>query len=223
MSLPWITHRLPTRADADENGRVVVLWVGVKIFEATRFEGWSTILWSNVEKFQPWLKFEPLRQNRQEDEARIDCSERFELLLSKRLLEGLRITAEKEGIPRADVVRRALGLYARALEAEDQGQLIGFANIEANGSPQVTEFIRLHGESTPHRMPDEGNIELREEQPRLFKTLCGSPETDHSVETRYAVAEDGTAWYKKGNGPWLQETPLPECAKLTNPNQDKHE
>lgn len=126
MSLPWITNRLPTRADADENGRVVALWVGVKIFEATRFEAWSTIPWSNVEKFQPWLKFEP-------------------------------------------------------------------ASNPLNGKP------------------------------RPYKCFCGSPETDHSVETRYAVAEDGTAWYKKGNGPWQQETPLPECAKLTNPNQDKHE
>jgi hypothetical protein len=71
----------------------------------------------------------------------------FELLLSQRLCEGLRITAEKEGISKADVVRRALGLYALALEAESQGQLIGFASIEANGSPQVVELIRLHGGS----------------------------------------------------------------------------
>lgn len=120
MSLPWITNRLPTEADADEFGRVVVLGVGVKTF--------NTRHWSNVEKFQPWLKFEPVSN------------------------------------------------------------------------------------------PLNGKL-------RPYKCFYGSPETDHSVETRYAVAEDGTAWYKKGNGPWQQETPLPERAKLTNPNPnpDKYE
>lgn len=121
MSLPWITNRLPTEADADEYGRVVIFVFTSKVF-------WSTILWSKVEKFQPWLKFEPVSN-------------------------------------------------------------------PLNGKP------------------------------RLYKCFCGSPETDHSVETRYAVAEDGTAWYRKGNGPWQQETPLPERAKLTNPNPnpDKYE
>jgi predicted HicB family RNase H-like nuclease len=103
------------------------------------------------------------------------ADQRFELLLSQRLCEGLRITAEKEGISKADVVRRALGLYARTLEAEGQGQLIGFASIEANGSPRVVELIRLHGGSAPPQQiqqEDEARIGgLERFELRLSKAL----------------------------------------------------
>ncbi len=107
--------------------------------------------------------------------AQVVADQRFELLLSQRLYEGLRIMADKEGLSRPDVVRRALGLYARALEAENQGQLIGFASLDANRTPQVSELIRLRGRSAPEQSPqeDDAQIEYSERyELRLSKPLA---------------------------------------------------
>ena len=51
------------------------------------------------------------------------ASQRFEMRMTKPLLDGLGLMAEKEALTRADVVRRALGLYAHALQAEAQGAM----------------------------------------------------------------------------------------------------
>jgi hypothetical protein len=63
--------------------------------------------------------------------------------MSKPLLAGLGLIAEKEGLAHADVVRRALGLYARALQAETQGQCIAFANLHPHNAVDVVQLIKL--------------------------------------------------------------------------------
>jgi len=63
--------------------------------------------------------------------------------MTKPLLDGLGLMAEKEGLTRADVVRRALGLYARALQAEAQGQCIAFANLHPHNVVEVVQLIKL--------------------------------------------------------------------------------
>ncbi|MEB3318811.1 MAG: hypothetical protein VKO39_11825 [Cyanobacteriota bacterium] len=81
--------------------------------------------------------------------------------MTKPLVDGLGLMAEREGLPRADVVRRALGLYARALQAEAQGQLIAFAKPQRPNGPEVVELIRLHATSPEapsidERLPEQG-------------------------------------------------------------------
>ena len=71
------------------------------------------------------------------------ASQRFEMRMSKPLLDGLGLMAEKEGLTRADVVRRALGLYAQALQAEAQGQCIALANLHPHNALDVVQLITL--------------------------------------------------------------------------------
>lgn len=50
--LPWITDRLPTRADGDKDGDVVLLLDGDN-------NGWCGVHWLLVKRGQPWLAFTP--------------------------------------------------------------------------------------------------------------------------------------------------------------------
>jgi len=105
------------------------------------------------------------------------ASQRFEMRMTKTLLEGLGLMAEKEGLTRADVVRRALGLYARALQAESQGQLVAFARPQGANGPEVVELIRLHAASTgspafAERLSEQGSkAEYQRFELRLSKQL----------------------------------------------------
>jgi metal-responsive CopG/Arc/MetJ family transcriptional regulator len=72
-----------------------------------------------------------------------DEYQRFEMRMSQQLLDGLGAMADQEGLTRADVVRRALGLYARALQAEAQGQCIAFATLHLHNAVDVVQLIKL--------------------------------------------------------------------------------
>ena len=50
--LPWITDRLPTKADGDKDGDVIFLLDGDS-------NAWSVGNWRSVEPGQPWLAFTP--------------------------------------------------------------------------------------------------------------------------------------------------------------------
>ncbi|MFM1798447.1 MAG: hypothetical protein RLZZ117_725 [Cyanobacteriota bacterium] len=86
------------------------------------------------------------------------ADQRFEMRMSKPLMQGLGIMADKEGLTRADVVRRALGLYALALQAEDKGQLIGFARVLAGSGPEVVELIKLRSTADASDPADPGTV-----------------------------------------------------------------
>jgi predicted DNA-binding protein len=69
---------------------------------------------------------------------------RFEMRMSRPLFKSLEMMSKNEGISKANIVRRSLGLYARAIEAESQGQLIGFGRSKEDGPPEVMELIRIN-------------------------------------------------------------------------------
>lgn len=50
--LPWITDRLPTEADGDKDGDVVLLLDGDN-------NAWCGVYWLLVKRGQPWLAFTP--------------------------------------------------------------------------------------------------------------------------------------------------------------------
>ena len=77
--------------------------------------------------------------------------------MSKPLFDGLGILSEKEGIPRADVVRRALGLYSLARKEEEQGNLIGFARLDSDGHPKIDKLIRLQTTSQEFSLYEQRN------------------------------------------------------------------
>jgi hypothetical protein len=74
---------------------------------------------------------------------------RFEMRMSERLFKALEMMSDKEGISNADIVRRALGLYAKALQAEEQGLLIGFGTVKEDGTTEIADLIRLNSTSPP--------------------------------------------------------------------------
>ena len=50
--LPWITDRLPTEADGDKDGDVILLLDGAP-------NAWCGVDWTSVEPGQAWLAFAP--------------------------------------------------------------------------------------------------------------------------------------------------------------------
>jgi hypothetical protein len=85
----------------------------------------------------------PAMDERLPEQGTQDEYQRFEMRMSQQLLDGLGAMADQEGLTRADVVRRALGLYARALQAEAQGQCIAFATLHPHNAVDVVQLIRV--------------------------------------------------------------------------------
>ena len=116
--------------------------------------------------------------------AETAANQRFEMRMSPQLMNGLEIMAAREATGKADVIRRALGLYALALEAESKGQLIGFACLRDNAPPEVTRFIKLH--STGNLSNSNGKdisgyerFEMRT-SPELIERLNGMANTENT-------------------------------------------
>lgn len=83
------------------------------------------------------------------------ASQRFEMRMSQRLFQRLGMLANKENLSKPDVVRRALGLYAQAIEAEEKGQLVGFGRITDDSDVEVTELIRLNSQASKEKVPNK--------------------------------------------------------------------
>lgn len=68
---------------------------------------------------------------------------RVEFRVSENFLEGLDLLATAEGRTRADILRRALGLYARAAGEKANNRYLAFAEINEDNTLNVTELIAL--------------------------------------------------------------------------------
>lgn len=64
------------------------------------------------------------------------------LRVSDAFLEGLDELAEAEDLNRAEVVRRAVALYAFARKEAQEGRRMGFF-VEENGEPRIKEVVTL--------------------------------------------------------------------------------
>ena len=69
-------------------------------------------------------------------------TERLALHVSEAFLEGLDELAEAEDLNRAEVVRRAVALYAFARKEAQEGRRMGFF-VEENGKPRIKEVVAL--------------------------------------------------------------------------------
>jgi hypothetical protein len=140
----------------------------------------------------------------------IVADRRFEFRLSARLMRGLDLMSQAEGISKADVVRRALGLYARALEEEANGRVIGFGADDGKGVYRVNELIRLnatspssHAQLRPEDAP-EGveRLELRVSQPLLegIATMSQAEGISKADVVRRALGLYARALEEEANG-----------------------
>lgn len=71
------------------------------------------------------------------------ATERFELRVTRKFLEALDHLSDSEGLSRADIVRRAVGLYARARMEAESGRMVAFATLRDDNTVEVKDLIRL--------------------------------------------------------------------------------
>ncbi len=86
---------------------------------------------------------DPPEDLRQSSELVPAADQRFAMRMSRQLFDSLWILSKKEEIPRADIVRRALGLYAKAVEAKAKSQIIAFVKICQENSVEVVRLLKL--------------------------------------------------------------------------------
>ncbi|MFM1798257.1 MAG: hypothetical protein RLZZ117_535 [Cyanobacteriota bacterium] len=70
-------------------------------------------------------------------------NQRFELRTTKRFLQALDALAAKEGRSRADIVRRAVGVYSMGVSEKAKGNLLAFVKLQSDNSVSVEEIITL--------------------------------------------------------------------------------
>jgi predicted transcriptional regulator len=65
---------------------------------------------------------------------------RMELRVSDDFLHALDLLAGDENLTRADIIRRAVGLYARARVEQNNGRYLGFVGLQ-DGQLQIDELV----------------------------------------------------------------------------------
>lgn len=63
---------------------------------------------------------------------------RLEMRLDNSFLQKVQELADKQNISRAELVRQAIGLYAKALEEEDNGRTIEFQEVSSEDRELAT-------------------------------------------------------------------------------------
>ena len=71
------------------------------------------------------------------------ADQRFELRVTERFLHALDHLAESENISRADIVRRAVGLYALARSVEARQDHLAFAKLNDENVMEITQLVKL--------------------------------------------------------------------------------
>jgi hypothetical protein len=55
----------------------------------------------------------------------------------------VKLLAETEGITRADVIRKAVSLYARARIEQKQGNCIAFARVGSDNNMEIVDLLSV--------------------------------------------------------------------------------
>ena len=93
---------------------------------------------------EPGLASQPERESPEQAlEDSPGPMKRLEFRVNESFLEGLDGLANAEGRTRTDILRRALGLYARAYREKVNNRYLAFAEITEDNTLNVTELITL--------------------------------------------------------------------------------
>ena len=65
----------------------------------------------------------------------------IQLRVSQTFFKAVKLLAETEGIARADVIRKAVSLYARARVEQKQGNFIAFARVGNDNTMQIVDLL----------------------------------------------------------------------------------
>lgn len=72
-----------------------------------------------------------------------EVQKRIELRVSQSFFEAVKLLAETEGITRADVIRKAVSLYARARIEQKQGNCIAFARVGSDNNMEIVDLLSV--------------------------------------------------------------------------------
>ena len=89
----------------------------------------------------PVAKPAPLPKDK--DYVEEEVQKRIELRVSQSFFEAVKLLAETEGIARADVIRKAVSLYARARIEQKQGNCIAFARVGSDNNMEIVDMLSV--------------------------------------------------------------------------------
>lgn len=72
-----------------------------------------------------------------------EVQKRIELRVSQSFFEAVKLLAETEGIARADVIRKAVSLYARARVEQKQGNFIAFVRVGSDNTMEIVDMLSV--------------------------------------------------------------------------------
>jgi hypothetical protein len=99
-----------------------------------------------------------LRESKEDEEKYTVADQRFETRITKGLRDCLQVLSEIESRTRSDLVRRSLGLYDLARNAENDGCIIGFANLDQDSNEyRLAKAVSLRAPSSQDPLPALGS------------------------------------------------------------------
>jgi hypothetical protein len=75
------------------------------------------------------------------DNNPLEVQKRIELRVTKSFFDAIGMLSEDEGSSKADIIRKAVSLYARARIEQKQGNLIAFVRAEEGNKVEVQSII----------------------------------------------------------------------------------
>jgi hypothetical protein len=77
------------------------------------------------------------------DHVEEEVQKRIELRVSQSFFEAVKLLADTEGIARADVIRKAVSLYARARIEQKKGNCIAFARVGSDNNMEIVDVLSI--------------------------------------------------------------------------------
>lgn len=77
------------------------------------------------------------------DLASEEIQKRIELRVSQSFFDAVKLLADTENISRADIIRKAVSLYARARIEQKKGNFVAFARMGSDNTVEVVEMLSV--------------------------------------------------------------------------------
>jgi hypothetical protein len=77
------------------------------------------------------------------DLAPEEIQKRIELRVSQSFFDAVKLLADTENISRADIIRKAVSLYARARIEQKKGNFVAFARMGSDNTVEVAEMLSV--------------------------------------------------------------------------------
>jgi hypothetical protein len=77
------------------------------------------------------------------DHVEEEVQKMIELRVSQSFFEAVKLLADTEGIARADVIRKAVSLYARARIEQKKGNCIAFARVGSDNNMEIVDVLSV--------------------------------------------------------------------------------